>query len=81
MKVTTKDLEKLVESLNDLFDTSKDQWNDFRIIYATGGCKLIQTSGKSGGSVLISSGGSITKKELYHQIFAIMSMQYALKNR
>lgn len=84
MRVSIKDLEFLVKRINQVSGSpetygQRDSLNKFTanvghyyLDQAYGGNKLVRTDNESGGIREISSGGFITKKELYNQIHGML---------
>ena len=85
MRITAKDLERLVDQLNEITGNptatyTKDASGEFHanignyhIDGAYGGVKLVQLSNESGGIIEISKNGFGTKRQLYDFLNAYIS--------
>jgi len=79
-RITQKDLETLTTRINQAANQPVRAWTkgtdgkfaanigNYHLDYAYGGVKLVQLVNPGGGIRVISSGGYIPKRELYHQL-------------
>lgn len=67
MRITQKDLERQVNTINELTDNPKGyEKGSYILDYAYGGVKLAKIVNDAGGQTNISNGGYGTKRELYN---------------
>ena len=87
-RITISHLEGSIKRLNALTDspetpykTIKDEYvaqiGCFILDAAYGGWKLARIVNESGGQTDISSGGFVSKRELYNQIHSLINFKYA----
>jgi hypothetical protein len=67
-RITQKDLESMVNDLNEANGITDAKWNTvgaYQLDYAYGGVKLVKIMSSGGGQTNVSPGGYGTKRELY----------------
>lgn len=85
-RITERDLEIAVTRLNKATGNPVTSWTrhangtmtanigNYHLDQVYGGCKLAQTSNENGGERTVSSGGYVTKRELYNQIHTLLTV-------
>lgn len=88
-RITQKDLETQIKRLNTICNTpltyrdektNKTSIGHYCLDYAYSGVKLVQVSNDGGGIREKSTGGFMTKKELFNQLVTLVNFNYDLKN-
>jgi len=76
MRITEKDLENLVDRLNEIKGFSNPKWGtvgSYILDNAYGGWEVNQIVNERGGVRNFSAGGHIPKRELHNQLRAILN--------
>ena len=79
-QITIKNLEGVVKRLNGLVGIDKPNYRtigEYVLDGAYGGWKLARLVSEGGGQEDISSGGFVSKRELWNQVQAIIKVVYA----
>lgn len=83
-RITEKHLDGAVNRLNLLHGMDKPKWGTvgmFVLDGAYGGWKLARLVSAGGGQDDISSGGFVSKRELWNQIQAMISLHYSMQKQ